>query len=574
MFQNLLTNLKKRILFISNLNPFSKLRIFYQILAIILIMLGCVFIEGYSNLGVIDQMQRNTSEVMAEGMEILSALFNLNSDLLDLQTTYLEKLNKAEKSFPSYNSDNLKYNISKIKNYDLDVGEELEILLAKIEKVLKEPISSDNYDKIKSNFSFFYILIKNLDSQIKFDSAQRIFVGHKFSQDSKAKTVRMLLISFFISLVLALLIVNSISLPLKEVVKATNLLATGDLSFNVEAKGCYEVTAMVRGFNRAITGLRQLIKGINQESDSIIVASKDLKDASHESGRSASEVARAMEELAAGTTEQTNQISQAVSTVTELSELVRKVSTETANIAASSKKMSDLAVAGQNVANDITNEIDGLYQSTNEVAEVIKALNSVSGEISNITDVISGIAEQTSLLALNAAIEAARAGSQGKGFSVVAKETGKLAEQSKQSALMIADLIKDVGLKTKHAVEVIQKGMERVEGGKSLAVKAKVTFSDIFENLRKVLDQINAVATSARYMSEKNEQVISSITTISAISEESMASTEEVSATAQEQSAAAQEVSSLAENLEGIANKLKASIASFKVGEEGTELAS
>ena len=137
---------------------------------------------------------------------------------------------------------------------------------------------------------------------------------------------------------------------------------------------------------------------------------------------------------------------------------------------------------------------------------------------------------------------------------------------------MIADLIRDMGLKTKHAVEVIQKGMERAEGGKSLAVKAKVTFSDIFENLRKVLDQINTVATSASHMSEKNEQVISSITTISAISEEGMASTEEVSATAQEQSAAAEEVSSLAENLEGIANKLKASIASFRVGEAGAEL--
>jgi methyl-accepting chemotaxis protein len=72
-------------------------------------------------------------------------------------------------------------------------------------------------------------------------------------------------------------------------------------------------------------------------------------------------------------------------------------------------------------------------------------------------------------------------------------------------------------------------------------------------------------------MSEKNEQVISVITMISAISEESMASTEEVSATAQEQSAAAEEVSSLAENLAGIANKLKTSVASFNVGEEETE---
>ena len=570
MFKNLLTILKKGTSFI--LSPFSKLRIFYQILAIILIMLGCVVIEGYSNLGVIDQMQQNSSEVMADGIQLLDALFNLNNDVLVLRSDYLEKLNNAEELFQSYSSDNLKYNISAIKNYDPDIAGELESLVAEIETTLKGPISQENYEVLKDKFLYIAIIIKNLDSQIKFDTTQQIFVGHKFSQDSKEKTIAMIIISFLISFTLALIIVNSISRPLKSVVGATNLLATGDLSFDVEAKGCREVAAMVRGFNRALIGLRQLIRGINQESGYIIVASKDLKDASRESGRSASEVARAMEELASGTNEQTNHISRAVSTVTELSELVQKVSADTANIAASSEKMSDSAVVGQKVTNDIANEINELYQSTSEVADVIQALNRASDEITKITSVISGIAEQTSLLALNAAIEAARAGSEGRGFSVVANETGKLAEQSKESALMIADLITDMSLKIKHAVEVIQKGIERVEAGKSLAGEATVTFGDIFKDLREVLDQINTVATSARYMAEKNEHVISAITTISAISEESMASTEEVSATAQEQSAAAEEVSSLAENLEGIANKLRESVASFNVGEDETEL--
>jgi len=202
------------------------------------------------------------------------------------------------------------------------------------------------------------------------------------------------------------------------------------------------------------------------------------------------------------------------------------------------------------------------------VSEVIEELNRNSIEINEITTVIGGIAEQTTLLALNASIEAARAGVQGKGFSVVAKETGKLAEQSKQSAQMIFDLITGMRLKTRHAVEVIQKGMARVEAGKSLAGEAAVTFENIFKDLRDVLAQINTVAISAQNMSQKNEQVISAITTIAAISEESMAGTEEISATAQQQSASAEEVSSLAENLGEIADKLKESIAAFEVGAE------
>lgn len=566
-----LTNIVKRIISFIIL-PFSKLRIFYQILVIILLMLSCVFIEGYSNLGIIDRMQQTSSQVYGESMQMSDALFSLNKDVLELKINYLEALNnKEEFKTRTLSLVNLDSYIYPIEKFDSGSAIKIEQSINEIEKILEEPISKDNYDKLNSSLYFIFLTINSLDSKVKESTAKRMVFGTRFSQGSKEKTILMLLVSFLISLTLGLVIVTAISKPMQSMAKATNLLATGDLSFNVNARGCYEVAVMVGGYNRALTGLRQLIKGINQESEYIITASKELKDAAFESGRSASEVARAMEELASGTTEQTNQISQAVSTVTELSELVQKVSRDTVNIAASSKKMSNAAVVGQKVSYDIANEINQLYQSTKEVAAVIEALNRTSGEINEITSVIGGIAEQTSLLALNAAIEAARAGEQGKGFSVVAKETGKLAEQSKQSALMIADLITDMSLKIRHAVEVIQKGIDRVEAGKSLAGEATVTFSDIFKDLRDVLAQINTVASSARYMSEKNEQVISTITTISAISEESMASTEEVSATAQEQSAAAEEVSSLAENLEGIANQLKTSVGSFNVGEAEAE---
>jgi methyl-accepting chemotaxis protein len=181
---------------------------------------------------------------------------------------------------------------------------------------------------------------------------------------------------------------------------------------------------------------------------------------------------------------------------------------------------------------------------------------------------IHGMAEQTTLLALNAAIEAARAGEHGRGFAVVAQETGKLAEQSKQATILIVDLINKIKKQTDQAVIAMEKGMERAERGKNLAIQTSATFEEIFKSLNDNQDQIEVVAKSARRMAESNTVVIEAINEAAAISEESMSGTEEVSATAEEQSASAEEVAALSDNLRRIAKSLQLAVELFELEPE------
>lgn len=547
------------------LSILSRLKVFYQILLIIIIMVGFIFLEGYLGINVIDQMQQVSSGVFNSSVDGLKTINETREQLGIFRKEYLLKLAGIPEITVTNMFNNVIGSISFLSNIDSEQSAIIYKEIQSLKDVFEQPISQENYQKLEQKFVSINISLKTMEDNLLITANESMQFGNKFSVDSRNTTFQILVLSIVFSILLALIITASISNPLKVIVNAAKSLATGNLSKNLSTKGCQEATQVVKGLNEAILGLRRLVGGINEQAQLLINASKELQDASIDSGRSAAEVARAMEELARASTEQANQINLTVDTITELGNIVRKVSTDTERIAIVSEKVADSAKVGQKVTGSVANEINELYLSTKEVATVIEELNRTSGEISEITSVISGIAEQTTLLALNASIEAARAGIQGKGFSVVAKETGKLAEQSKQASQMIADLIVQMKTKTSLAVEAIQKGIKRVEDGKALTTEAAIAFENIFKELKEVLDQIEQVAHSAREMSDKNESVINMVSGIATISEQSMASTQEVSATAEEQSAAAQQVSSLAENLTGIANMLKESVAAFEI---------
>lgn len=549
------------------LSVLSRLKVFYQIMLVIIIMVGFIFLEGYLGLKVVDQMQQVSTGVFNSSVDGLKTVNEAREEIYKYRKEYLLQLVYENMNIINTNTlfGSMMSTIGLLSNID---SEQTDVIYKEIQSLVKffeEPATQEKYNQFEQSIATINISLKTIEDKILDTATESMQFGNKFSVESRNTTIGILISSFIFSILLALIITASISNPLKSIVNAAKSLATGDLSKDLTARGCQEATEVVKGLNEAIFGLRKLVGGINEQAQSLINASKELRDASSDSGRSAAEVAEAMEELAKASTEQAEQITQAVTIITELGNIVRRVSTDMGKIASVSEKVADSAQIGQKVTGDVADEINELYLSTKEVATVIEELNQTSGEISEITSVIGGIAEQTTLLALNASIEAARAGIQGKGFSVVAKETGKLAEQSKQAAQMIADLIVQMKTKTSHAVEVIQKGINRVEAGKNLTTEATVTFENIFKQLREVLDQIEQVAHSARQMADKNESVINMVGGIAAISEQSMASTQEVSATAEEQSASAQQVSSLAENLAAIANMLKESVAVFEI---------
>jgi methyl-accepting chemotaxis protein len=484
--------------------------------------------------------------------EIETAQTNINKQLADLKTNnkrITEQLNNLENVFATYWQEEAR--VLKLSNEN-KIDEASGLMDQKLKSL------SDTVDWIMDSL----FTMSDTDAKNKTEAnyiAARWTIGFMLA---------LVALGIFIALGLGMFISRLISKPIKQLTATAEQLASGDLNVTITPVNAKDETAILTNtFANMTNSLQDLVTGINEDSNVLYSASQELKNASNDTGKSAAEVAKTMEELAQASSEQAGQTNEAVNSINVLAELVRQVSNEVANIAAESKNVSQFAKLGEKATKDVADEIVKIYNMTQDITRVIEELNQSAVEISSITAVIQNIAEQTTLLALNAAIESARAGEYGRGFGVVATETGKLAEQTKQAAQLISNVINKMSERSKHVVQSMDRGMAVVESGKNLAVDATVTFENIFNQLDNILKRIDRVAVSAQKMADRNEGMIGIITNIAALSEESMASTQEVSAASEEQSASVEQVNTLAENLAVISGKLQQSVAQFKIVE-------
>jgi methyl-accepting chemotaxis protein len=557
-------------------NLLSRFKVIHQITLIILLMIVFLVIQGVLTLHTFNKMQTVSQKVFNSSIQGFQATTIIGRELAGIRNQYTMNLFDQQRQYLSFvDLDSALASLStsiNIVDFDLDSKKDLDFNIRqlnkqveKLKKLAKQPINRGNYHKISRVLKALTLSVKTIENTLTNNALITMRQGNKFFESSRNVNILIVTVSAVLSLGIGLAIATMISKPLKEMVRVVGLMATGDFTNMIKIKGSLEVKKLVDGLNHAILSLRNLVCKINEQAQTLANASKEINNASHEAGRSASEVARAIENMAQASFEQSKQMTNTANTVTELGQLVRKVSADSMAIADSSQHVSDSAKIGQKITTDVALDMGEIYSTTKKISMVINEVNRTSEEIRGIIALIEGIAEQTSLLALNASIEAARAGEHGKGFSVVASETKKLAEQSKLASKKIRELIIQMIDRSNNAVQVIQKGVIKVEVSKELTGKATVTFENIFHELENMLSQIHNVALSAQQMAKHNENVVESVTSVAEISQEGMSTTEEIAATVVQQSASAQEVAAFAENLADIAAAMQRSIGAFKI---------
>lgn len=204
--------------------------------------------------------------------------------------------------------------------------------------------------------------------------------------------------------------------------------------------------------------------------------------------------------------------------IEEISAGVGSIAETSGNVAESSSMVSGEVEKGANSASEAIRIITGANDAVRKAIDNFTNVKSRSEEIKNIASVISDISFQTNLLALNAGIEAVRAGEQGKGFSVVASEVRKLAEQSNNSSNQISEFIGQI----LHEIEATNTAMGEVQLEVEQGMQAIQTVGEALNNIlhssQKVAEEILNVSAISQQISASSEQIISSFKEISSTS--------------------------------------------------------
>ncbi|REJ24481.1 MAG: hypothetical protein C6W54_06060 [Bacillaceae bacterium] len=373
--------------------------------------------------------------------------------------------------------------------------------------------------------------------------------------------------ALFAGILIAIFISKRTTRPLWKIANKLEELARnkGDLTARIHITNKDEIGKLATAFNRMLENLQKMMLKIKETTDEVSASALELSEGTKNFAESTEQITMAVQDIASGAGDQGDMADESSHAVNNIANEVQKIASSSSFAAESALTTSKIAEEGNKSIVKAVKQMEFLQKSVDEAFIKIEELGKLTDEIKKISDVMANIAEQTNLLALNAAIEAARAGEQGKGFAVVATEVRNLAEESKQSAIQINEMIQHVLSIAAAAVENIDKGRSGLKEGKRVVDDAGRAFHKILTSVEKVTCQIQEVSSSVQQMSTGADQVAVSIGQLADIAKKSSAHSQNVAASTEEQLAAIEEFTATAENLSNVAKKLRNMIGEFNV---------
>lgn len=363
----------------------------------------------------------------------------------------------------------------------------------------------------------------------------------------------------------AVVIILYFGRSIRRLQQAVSIIAEGNLAHKINSSSRDELGQLSRAFDMMVDKVRDMVMETKAAATALDEHSGKFQRFSQDTAAANAHILTAIQEIAKGAGQQAQQAENS-------SGILDHLEREIGDIWEYARLMSQSGQTSEQNTKDGQRSVEALQQASLQTEELLRqvqqsmaGLSGHSSKIGAIVGTIGEIASQTNILALNAAIEAARAGSYGKGFSVIAEEVRVLSlhtgEQSKNIERIISGLsgeIAGLGEKLANSQQMILKQNSQVSN-------CLGSFEAIAGSAAEVSFRIGQVNGKVDTIREKCRELVENFQQVAAVAQETAAGVQEVNATSLQQDAAIRHVAGQAEDIHALSKELFGLLQSFVV---------
>lgn len=351
--------------------------------------------------------------------------------------------------------------------------------------------------------------------------------------------------------------------PLIVIEEYCRRLREYDFSSLGEVQGAGVMREVAATLDELAVTLHLLLDRLSEASESLHRSAETVLEVTETSNRNIQGISREVVGLSDDSERQLRGVSRVENSTASILEHIGKVERAAEEALSYAQKVRETVGRGSQAVRSVRERVEEIQMAALAMEETMENLGKISQRIGSIIEVISKIADETRLLSLNAAIEAARAGEAGRGFSVVAGEVGRLAEDTAKATRQVEELVtqvKGLALKAREASTEVSR---KVNEGSAEVEKAESLWVQIDDVAEGIGDHARAVLSLSAEVGPMGEEAKEAVRSIAEVSEGLATRMQEVSASLEEQTAAIQEIASMMHQLDQMAEELSNSIARY-----------